>query len=100
MRLLARFGRRGWSHQRESCRSPKRIGAAGVGEEGLPEVFLVARRGSSEVEVWCSVEGELEGSFYSRSEAVAVNVISPVRITARQWSDERFRGLGSSGLVH
>jgi len=46
------------------------------------------------------VEIELGASFYSRSEAVAVDVISPVRITARQWSDERFRGLGSSGLVH
>ena len=46
------------------------------------------------------VEIELGASFYRRSEAVAVTVISPVRITARQWSDERFRGLGSSGLVH
>ena len=46
------------------------------------------------------VEIELGASIYSRSEAVAMNVISPVRITARQWLDERFRGLGSSGLVH
>ena len=77
MRLLARFGRRGWSHQRESCRSPKRIGAAGVGEEGLPEVSLVARRGSGEVEEWCWVEGELGASIYSRPEAVALNGITP-----------------------
>ena len=52
------------------------------------------------MEVRCSVEGELEGSFYNRSEVVAVNGITPMAITARQWSDERFRGLGSSGLVH
>ena len=46
------------------------------------------------------VEIELGASFYSRSEAVAVDVISPVRITAGQWSDKRFRGLDNSGLVH
>ena len=61
----------------KSCRVPKRVRAAGVGEEGLPEVFLVARWGSGEVEVWRWVENELEGSFYSRSEAVAANGISP-----------------------
>ena len=77
MGLLARFGRRGWSHQRESCRSPKRIGAAGVGEEGLPEVFLVARHGSSEVGERFWVEGELGVAIYSRPEAVAANGISP-----------------------
>ena len=68
---------RSCTYSSKSCRSPKWIGAAGVGEEGLPEVFLVARRGSGEVEVWCIVEGELEGSFYSRSEAVAMNGITP-----------------------
>ena len=46
------------------------------------------------------VEIKLGVAIYSRPEVVAVSVISPVRITARQWSDERFRGLGSSGLVH
>ena len=33
----------------KSCRIPKRIGAAGVGEEGLLKVLLVAGRGSGEV---------------------------------------------------
>ena len=70
----------------ESSRSPRRIGAAGVGEGDLLGVLLVARRGSGEVEVWCGVENELEGSFYSWSEAVAENGITPAMITARQWS--------------
>ena len=74
---MAQFGRRGRSHQRETCRSPKRIGAAGAEEEGLLEVLLVARRGSGEVEEWCWVEGELGASIYSRPEAVAENGVPP-----------------------
>ena len=50
---------------RKFCRSPKRIGAAGVGEEGLLEVLLVAGRGSGEVEGWCLLEGELGAPFYN-----------------------------------
>ena len=52
---------------------------AGVGEEGLLEVLLVAGRGSREVEEWCWVEGELRASIYSRPEAVAENEITPAR---------------------
>ena len=50
--------------------------------------------------MWCSVEGELEGSFYSRSEAVTVNGITPVAITARQWPNGGFRRLGINVLVY
>ena len=99
-RLLARFGRRGCPHRSESCRSPKRIGAAGDGEEDLLEVLLVARRGSGEVGEWRWVENKLEGSFYSWSEAVAVNGITPVMITAGQWSVRWFRGLGITVRVY
>ena len=48
-----------------------------MGEEGLPEVSLVARRGSGEVEGWCLVEGEIGVAIYSRPEAVAKNGITP-----------------------
>ena len=75
--MLTRFGRRRCSHQSVSCRSPKRIGAAGVGEGDLLEVLLVAWRGSGEVEEWCGIENELQGSFYSWSEAVAENCALP-----------------------
>ena len=92
--MLTRFGRRGWSHLSESSRSRRRIGAAGVGEGDLLGILLVARRGSGEVEVWCRVENKLEGSFYSWSEAVAANGITPVTITAVQWLVRWFRGLG------
>ena len=68
-----------------SCQSPKRIGVAGVGEGDLLGVLLLVRRGSGEVEVWCGVESELRAPFYRRSEAVAVNGITPAMITARQW---------------
>ena len=81
--MLTRFGRRGWSHLSESSRSPRRIGVAVVGEGDLLGVLLVARRGSGGVEEWRWVENELEGSFYSRSEAVAENGITPAMITAR-----------------
>ena len=98
--MLTRFGRRGWPHLSESSRSPRRIGAAGVGEGDLLGVLLVARRGSGEVEVWCGVENELEGSFYSWSEAVAENGITPAMITARQWSVRWFRELGITAMVY
>ena len=60
----------------------------------------MARRGSGEVEVWRWVENELGGSFYSRSEAVAVNGITPAMITARQWVGRWIRWLGDCGLAH
>ena len=93
--LLTRFGRRRCPHRSESCRSPRRIGAAGVGEGDLLEVLLVARRGSGEGEEWRWVENELEGSFYSRSEAVAENRITPAMITVRQRLGRGFRRLGT-----
>ena len=46
------------------------------------------------MEVWCGVENEPEGSFYSWSEAVAANGITPVTITAGQRSVRWLRGLG------
>ena len=98
--MLTRFGRRGWPHLSESSRSPRRIGVAGVGEGDLLGVLLVARRGSGEVEVWRWVENELGGSFYSRSEAVAVNGIAPAMIMARQRSVRWFRELGITAMVH
>ena len=98
--MLTRLGRRGWPHLSESSRSPRRIGAAGVGEGDLLGVLLAARQGSGEVEVWCGVENELEGSFYSWSEAVAVNGITPVTIMAGQWSVRWFRGLGITVRVY
>ena len=88
------FGGRRWPHLSGSSRSPKQTGAAGVGEGDLLGVLLAARRGSGAVEVWCGVENEPEGSFYSWSEAVAANGITPVTITAGQWSVRWFRGLG------
>ena len=84
----------------ESSRSPRRNGAAGVGEGDLLGVLLVARRGSGEVEVWRWVENELGGSFYSRSEAVAENGITPVMITARQRTVRWIRELGITARVH
>ena len=98
--MLMRFGRRGWPHLSESSQSPRRDGAAGVGEGDLLGVLLVARRGSSEVEVWRWVENELGGSFYSRSEAVAVNGLTPVMITARQRTVRWIRELGITARVH
>ena len=80
--MLMRFGRRGWPHLSESSRSPRRIGAAGVGEGDLLGVLLVARRGSGEVGEWRWVENEHEGSFYSESEAVAENGITSAMVTA------------------
>ena len=38
----------------------------------------MAGRSTGEVEGWRWVENELEASFYSRSEAVAENRVSPV----------------------
>ena len=64
-------------HWSESCWIPKRVEAAGVGEEDLLEAFPVAWRGSFGVERWCVVEIELGTSFYRRSEEVAVNGITP-----------------------
>ena len=51
----------------------RRNEAAGVGGGDLLEVLLVAWRGIGEVQWWGVLEGELGGSFYRRSEAVAVN---------------------------
>ena len=39
----------------------------------------MAWRGSGEVELWQWAENELGGPFYSLSEAVAVNGITPAR---------------------
>ena len=61
----------------ESSWLPERVVAAGVGEEGLLEVLLAARRGSGEVEEWCWIEGELGASIYRRPDAVTENGISP-----------------------
>ena len=99
--MLTRFGRRGCPHRRESCRSPKRIGTAGVGEEDLLEAILVAGRGSGEVEGWCLVEGKLGVAIYSRPEAVAENWITStsdydetvVGQVAADWSTGSVQGL-------
>ena len=80
--MLTRLGRREWPHLSESSRSPRRIGVAGDGEGYLRRVFLVAWRGSSEVEGVVLVEGELGVAIYSRPEAVPSDRITPVMITA------------------
>ena len=98
--MLTQLGRREWPHLSESSRSPRRIGAARVGEGDLLGVLLVARRGSGEVEVWRWVENELGGSFYSQSEAVAENGITPAMITARQRTVRWIRELGITARVH
>ena len=60
----------------------------------------MARWGSGEVEVWRWVENELGGSFYSRSEAVAENGITPAMIMTGQRSVRWFRELGITAMVH
>ena len=57
--LLTWFGRRGWPHLSGSSWSPRRIGAAEDGGEGLLGVLLVSWRGFGEVEGLLLVEGEL-----------------------------------------
>ena len=52
------------------------------------------------MELWCGVENKLGGSFYSRSEAVAVNGITPAMITARQRTVRWIRELGITTMVH
>ena len=60
----------------------------------------MARRGSGEVEVWRWVENKLGGSFYSRSEVVAANGITPAMIMARQRTVRWIRELGITARVH
>ena len=53
------------------------LNRAGIEEEGLLEVLLVAGHSTGEVEGWCWIENELEATFYRRSKAVAENEVSP-----------------------
>ena len=50
--------------------------------------------------MWCGVGNELDGSFYSWSEAVAVNGITLVTITVGQWSVRWFMGQGITVRVY
>jgi hypothetical protein len=62
-RFLPKFELEICKESSESSWLPERFVAAGVGEEGLPKVFLAAGRGSGEVEEWCWVESELGGIY-------------------------------------
>ena len=76
-RLLARVEGWGCTHGSESRWIPKRVEAAGVGEEGSLGALPVAWHGIGGVQKWCGFEFELVASIYRRSEGVAVNGVAP-----------------------
>ena len=94
--MLTRLGRRQWPHLSESSWSPRWIGAAGDGGEGLLRILLGVERISGEVEGVMLVEGELRVAIYSQPEVVPANGISPAAITARLWPDGGLGGCAST----
>ena len=67
---------RGGSDQSESTRSPRQIGAAGVGEEGFPESLWCAWRSNESRRRCAGVSGGAGALFIAGIEGVPENGIS------------------------